>query len=92
MLGIRRAKDIQARITRRMDHWERGIHAGLVGEAEAEGADMEGRVTSGGEKYDETVARSFHDTVLLVHLRHAFRWATNREGGGVSSQMTKTQN
>ena len=32
-LGIRRAKDVQARITRPMNLWERGLHAGLVGGA-----------------------------------------------------------
>ena len=30
-LGIRRARKILARITRRMNLWERGQHAGLVG-------------------------------------------------------------
>ena len=34
-LGVRRSRDIQASITRRMDLWERGQHAGLVGDAEA---------------------------------------------------------
>ena len=34
-LGIRRAWEIRARITRRMDLWERGQHAGLVGDTEA---------------------------------------------------------
>ena len=47
MLGIRRAKKIRARITRVMNLWERGIHAGLVGDAEEEGADREGRAASG---------------------------------------------
>ena len=37
-LGIRRAREIRARITQRMDLWESGMHAGLVGDAEAEGA------------------------------------------------------
>ena len=32
-LGVRRAREIWARITRRMDLWERGRHAGLVGDA-----------------------------------------------------------
>ena len=34
-LGVRRAQEIRARITRCMDLWERGQHAGLVGDAEA---------------------------------------------------------
>ena len=37
-LGIHRAKEIRERITRWMDLWERGLHAGLVGDDEAEGA------------------------------------------------------
>ena len=47
---ICRAKEIQARITRWMDLWERGLHAGLVGAAEAEGANREGRAASSGEE------------------------------------------
>ena len=35
MLGVRRAREIWARITRRMDLWERGQYAGLVGDDEA---------------------------------------------------------
>ena len=46
-LGVRMAKEIRARITSWMDLWERGLHAGLVGDAEAEGADREGRANSG---------------------------------------------
>ena len=68
-------------ITRRMDFWERSLHLGLVGGAEAEGASREGRATSGGEEEDEAVARSYHDTVLSVQLRQAVRQETNREGG-----------
>ena len=36
-LGVRRAQEIWASITLRMDLWERVQHAGLVGDAEAEG-------------------------------------------------------
>ena len=90
-LGVRRAQEIRAWITRRMDLWERGLHAGLVGEAEAERATREGRAASGGEKGDEAVARSFHKTVISGKLRQAVCWATDREGGGVSSQTTNAQ-
>ena len=45
-----------ARIIRRMDLWERGIHYGLLGEAEAGGAAREGRSASGGEEADEALA------------------------------------
>ena len=40
-LGIRWAREIRSRITRRMDLWERGQYAGLVRDAEAEGAARE---------------------------------------------------
>ena len=63
-LGVRRAQEIRARITRRMDLWERGHHAGLVGDAEAEGDSCEGRDAFSGEEEEYTVARSFHETVL----------------------------
>ena len=67
MLGVGRNKDIRVRITRRMDLWERGIHAGMFGDSETEGADREGRASSGGEQEDEPVDRSYHETVLMVN-------------------------
>ena len=84
MLGIQRAIEIQEQITRRMDLWERGLHAGLVGDAEAEGAAREVRAASGGEEEDDVVARGFRETVLSVKLRQAVHRATDREGGRVS--------
>ena len=87
-LGVRRAWEIRARITRGMDLWERGQHAGLVGYAEAEGSAREGRAAFSGEEEDDAVARSFHDTVLSGKLRQAVRQATDKEGGGVSSKKT----
>ena len=92
-MDVRRAREIQARITRRIDLWERGIHVGLVGDAEAEGAAREGRAAFSGEDEDDAVARSFHNTLLSGKLRQAVRWATNREGGGClhpNDQCTKT--
>ena len=47
-----------------MDFWERGLHAVLVRDAEAEGSAREGRDTSGRDEEDEAVARSYHATVL----------------------------
>ena len=47
-LGVRRAKEIRARITRRMNLWKMGLHEGLVGGAEAEGAAREFRAVSAG--------------------------------------------
>ena len=48
--GIHRAGEIRAWITRRIDLWDRGLHAGLVGDDEAEGAAREGRAASGREE------------------------------------------
>ena len=55
-----------------MDLWERGQHAGLVGDAKAEGAAREGRAAFSGEEEDNAVAQSFHETVLSGKLRQAF--------------------
>ena len=77
----------------RMDLWERGQHAGVVGDAEAEGDAREVRAASGKEEEDNTAARSYHDTVLLGKLRQAVHQATDREGGGcllLDDQCTKT--
>ena len=88
-LGIRRAQEIRVRITRRMDLWDRGLHTGLVGYAEAEGAAREGRDSNFGEYKDEALYWTYHDTVFSGKIRQAVRWATDREGGGgVSSRMT----
>ena len=76
-----------------MDLWERGQHAGLVGDIEAEGAAREGRAASGDKEEDNAVARSFHETVLLGKIRQAVRRATDQEGGGcllLDYQCTKT--
>ena len=90
-LGVRRAKYIRARTTRRIELWDRGLHVGLVGDADAEGADRECRASSCGDEEDEAVAQSYHDTVLSGKLRQAFHWATDREGGGVSYWTTNAQ-
>ena len=51
-----------------MDLWERGQHAGLVGDAKPEGATREGRAAFSGEEEDKTMERSFHETVLSGKL------------------------
>ena len=79
---------------RQMEIWERSLHAGLVGYADAEGAAPEGRAASGGKEEDKAVARSYHNTVLSGKLRQAIRWATDREGGGCllpDDQCTETR-
>ena len=47
-LGVHRANEIRAEITRRMDLWERGLYEGLVGDSEAECADRVDRAAIGG--------------------------------------------
>ena len=92
-LDVHQDGEIRARITRRMDLWERSQHAGLVGDAEAEGAAREGRAASGGEEEDSTINRSYHDTVFSGKLRQDVRRETDREEGGCLlpyDQCTKT--
>ena len=76
-----------------MDLWEKGLHTGLMGDDEAEGAAREGRAASGGEEEDEAVARMYHDNVLSGKLSQAVRWETDIERGGFLLQddlCTKT--
>ena len=64
-----------------------------MGDAEAEGADHEGRAAFSGEEEDDAVARSLHKTVLSGKLGQAVRRATDREGGGCllpGDKCTKT--
>ena len=93
-MGVRRGQEIRARITRRMDLWERGHHAGLVGDAKAEGAAREVRAAFSGKEEDDVVARSFDETVHSGKLLQAVHQATDREGGRVSpvgGQMHKNR-
>ena len=79
--GARQAKDIRAMISWRMDLWEEGQHAGLVGDTEAEGAAREGKVDR--EEVDEEGwVRQLHDTILSGNLRQSVWQLTAREGGG----------
>ena len=90
-LGVHRAKEIQAQITRQIDLWERGLNAGMV-DANAEGGTREGRASRVVEEEDESVARGYHDTVLSGKLRQFVCLATSREGGGcllLDDQCTK---
>ena len=92
MLGVCRAREIRDRVTRLMELWERGLHVGLVGDAEAEGDAREGRDAYGGEEEDESVARSYHTMVLSGKLWQAVYWATDMEAGGClppDNQCTK---
>ena len=76
-----------------MDLWKRGLHAGLVRDAKAEGDAREGRASSGGDEEDDAVSLSYHNTVLSGKLRQVVRQATDREAGGCllpDDQCTKT--
>ena len=93
-LGVCRARETRAHITRQMYLWERGIYAGLVRYYEAEGDAREGRAVSSGKEEDEVVSRSNHDRMLSDKLRHAVRRATVRGGGGgllPDDQCTNTE-
>ena len=61
-----------------MDIWERGLHAGLVGNAKAKGAAREGKDASGGEEKYDTLARSYPDTIFSGKLRQPVLRETNR--------------
>ena len=61
-----------------MDLWERGMHAGMVGDAEAEGSAQEDRAASRCKEEYEALAQSYHDTVLSGKLQQAIRRATDR--------------
>ena len=76
-----------------MDLWERVIHAGLMGDAEAEGAAREGRAASDRDNQEKSKAWSYHDTVLFGKLQQAVRRTNGRDGGGCllpDDQFTKT--
>ena len=81
MLGVRRSKEIWARITRHMDLRERDLHAGLVDDAEAEGADRDGRAANGVVDEDGAVASRYHEMIFSGKMRQAISQATGREGG-----------
>ena len=68
-LGVHRDRDIRARITTRMDLWERGLHVGLLGDAEAEVPTREGRAASVGEEEDKSLDRKFYSSFLSGKLR-----------------------
>ena len=65
ILGAQKSREIRARINRRLDLWERGIHASLVGDKLAEGRAQYGRVERHEEEEEEDcLVSSFHRTLL----------------------------
>ena len=71
-----------------MDLWERGQHAGLVGDDEAEGASHKGRAAFSGEEEDDAVARRFHETMLSGSSGRPSVGQPTGRGEGVSSRTT----
>ena len=49
-MGTHSSREIRSRIFRRMDLWERGLHAVLVGGTEVEGSAREGMFARVGEE------------------------------------------
>ena len=85
-LGVSQATEIWARITWFMDLLERGLHAGFVGDAEAEGAAREGMAASGREgktrlSQGATMTCYFQVSSVRISIGQPIG-----RGGGVSSQ------
>ena len=88
--GVRRAKDIRARLTNRMDLWDQGRWPALVDDTEHEVLSRDSLARSPDM---EAKARSFNARVLSGRLRPAVRSLTGRAGGGVlqpDDKCTKT--
>ena len=61
-----------------MDFCEIDIHAGLVGEMEAEGYSREGRADRGVEYYEEALSHEFQSTFLSGNVWQATRHSGKR--------------
>ena len=64
ILSACKSREIRARIDRRLDLWERGINAGLLGDALVEGRAKEGRVAKINEEEEDCLAHSFQSNFL----------------------------
>ena len=64
-LGARKDREIQVRIDRQLDLWERGIHAGMVGDALAEGRAREGHIKQHDKEEDNCLARNFSQHLAI---------------------------
>ena len=87
-LGVRRAREIRARITRRMELWKRGQHAGLVEDAEADKEQCHLQWCGGGQCH----SAEFSLDSALVEAPPG-RPSGNQPGGGkgVSSRGTNAR-
>ena len=75
-LGTHKAREIRARIDSQLDLWERGMHAGLAGDALVEGRAQEDRVKRRVEEEEDFLAHSLHITVLSGKLLQVVRRVT----------------
>jgi hypothetical protein len=78
--GVKRARDIQMRLTHRMDLWYEGKFIALVDDTKTE---VQSRHGSQPVPDEETLARAYNEKVLSGRLRSAVRNLTNRDEGGV---------
>ena len=60
-----KSKEIRSRIDRQLDLWERGIHAGMVGDALAEGRAREGHIKQHDKEEDNCLARNFSQHLAI---------------------------
>jgi hypothetical protein len=78
---VKRSKDIQQRISRRIDAWEKGKFAMLVQETER---DMQTYLSNRqGTTTPKQQANIFDQKMLQGDVRGAVRYLTDREVGGV---------
>ena len=71
----------ESKVNCRLDQWDRGIHAGLVGDVLVENRAREGRVERRKEEEEYYLTHSFSITVLSGKLRQTVRRSINCEGG-----------
>ena len=67
-LVISRARYIWSRISRRLELWDRGLYAGLVGDTDVEVDDREVRAARVVEEEDGALDNKFHRMVLSGKL------------------------
>ena len=69
ILSVCQVIDIQYMLSQIMDLWERGIHAGLMGDMGTEGVAHEGWAAQK-EEDEEDLSWAFHSTALFKKLCH----------------------
>ena len=64
-LSACKAREIWASINRCLDHWEREVYAGLVGDVLAEGRAREGCVAKSDDVEEDCLAHNSHSTFFF---------------------------